>query len=306
MTLLLASANAEIGMALGRDLLGNGAAALDVVEVVVREVEANADDHTVGYGGYPNILGTVELDACVMDGTTRAAGAVAGVRRYPHPVTIARGVMERLPHVLLVGEGAERFARELGLPDRDLLTEHTETTWRRGIDTYKVDVDGPLAEGVRTLVLDPEHVTGTVNVIAIDAAGRLASAVSTSGWAWKYPGRVGDTGLVGAGNYADGRYGAATCTGWGELAMRCGAARWAVQSMAAGDAPQAALTRVLTDLPDPGMGDEVPFHMLAVAADGTYAAVSTTTTSRYAVWEPALAAPEVRQRAHVPAPGRES
>jgi beta-aspartyl-peptidase (threonine type) len=306
MTLLLASANAEIGMARGADLLGNGASALDAVEAVTRIVEANAADHTVGWGGYPNLLGAVELDATVMDGTTRAAGAVAGIRNHRHPVTIARAVMERLPHVLLAGEGAERFAREVGLPDEGLLTDEAERTWRRGVETYGVDLDGPLADAVRTLVLDPEHVTGTVNVVAIDSHGRLATAVSTSGWAWKYPGRVGDTGLVGAGSYADGRYGAATCTGWGELAIRCGAARWAVQSMADGAAPHDALARVLADLPDPGMGDAVPFHMLGVAADGRYAAVSTETTSRYAVWEPSMAAPEVRSRAHVAAPGRDA
>jgi beta-aspartyl-peptidase (threonine type) len=303
MTLLLASANAEIGMARGRELLLAGASALDAAEAVVRLVEANPDDHTVGWSGYPNILGAVELDAAVMDGTTREAGAVAGVRHHRHPVSVARAVMERLPHVLLVGEGAERFAREIGLADEELLTDAAEAAWQRGVDAYDVDRDGPLAEAVRTLVLDPEHVTGTVNVVAVDAEGRLATAVSTSGWAWKYPGRVGDTGLIGAGSYADGRYGAATCTGWGELAIRCGAARWAVQSMADGAAPEAALARVLADLPDPGMGDEVPFHMLAVAADGTYAAVSTTTTSKYAVWEPALDAPEVRGRTHVPPGG---
>jgi beta-aspartyl-peptidase (threonine type) len=303
MTLLLASANAAPGMAHGRDLLRDGASALDVVEAVARIVEANADDHTVGWSGYPNVLGDVELDAAVMDGTTRAAGAVAGVRRHRHPVSIARQVMERLPHVLLAGDGADRFARECGMPDEDLLTDAAAETWQRGVDAHPFDREGALAGAVRTLVLDPEHVTGTVNVVAIDARGRLATAVSTSGWAWKYPGRVGDTGLVGAGSYADGRYGAATCTGWGELAVRCGAARWAVQSMASGADPHAALATVLADLPDPGMGGDVPFHMLAVAAGGGYAAVSTTTTSGYAIWEPALPEPEVRPRTHVPIGG---
>jgi L-asparaginase / beta-aspartyl-peptidase len=305
MTLLLASANAEPAMALGRTMLLDGAAALDVVEAVVRVVEDNADDHTVGYGGYPDITGGVQLDASVMDGTTRAAGAVAAVEACRHPLSLARAVMARLPHAMLVGAGADRFAREVGLATEDsLLTDAAAATWRRGVETYGVDLgDGaPLAEAVRTLVLDPEHVTGTVNVIVVDAEGRLASGVSTSGWAWKYPGRVGDTGCIGAGNYADSRSGAATCTGWGELAIRCGAAVSAVRSMAAGRAPHDALAALLRDLPDPGMGDEVPFHMLGVAADGTYAAVSTTTTSRYAVWEPSLPAPEVRPRAHV-APG---
>ena len=299
MTLLLASANAELGMALGRDLLLRGASALDVVEAVTREVEANVADHTVGHGGYPNVLGDVELDAAVMDGTTRSAGAVAGVRRHRHPVTIARAVLERLPHVLLVGEGADRFGDEIGEPSEPLLTDEARATWKRGVDAYHVDPDGPLAEAVRTLVVDPEHVTGTVNVVAVDAGGRLASAVSTSGWSWKYPGRVGDTGLVGAGSYADSRAGAATCTGWGELAIRCGAARWAVQQMATGTAVADALRTVLRDLPDAGMDGDVPFHMIGVAADGTYAAVSTTATSRYAYWDPGLAEPEVRDREQV-------
>lgn len=299
MTLLIASANAEIGMALGRDLLLRGAPALDVVEAVTREVEANVDDHTVGHGGYPNILGDVELDAAVMDGTTRDAGAVAGVRRHRHPVTIARAVLERLPHALLVGEGADRFGDEIGEPSESLLTEEAEKTWRRGVETYKVDPNGPLAESVQTLVVDPEHVTGTVNVVAIDAEGRMASAVSTSGWSWKYPGRVGDTGLIGAGSYCDARAGAACCTGWGELAIRVGAARWAVQQMATGTTVADALRAVLRDLPDAGMADEVPFHMIGVGADGTYAAVSTTATSRYAYWDPGLAEPEVRKREQV-------
>ncbi|HEU0133048.1 MAG TPA: isoaspartyl peptidase/L-asparaginase [Mycobacteriales bacterium] len=300
MTLLLASANADVGMAAGRDLLLAGASALDAVEAVVRAVEANAADHTVGYGGFPNIVGDVELDASVMDGGTRAAGAVVGVRTTRHPLTLARAVMERLPHVMLAGAGADRFAREIGLAEEPLLTDEAERIWRHGVETYAVDLDGPLAEGVRTLVLDPEHVTGTVNVIAIDADGRLASAVSTSGWAWKYPGRTGDTGCIGAGNYADARAGAATCTGWGELAIRSGAARGAVEAMRRGATAFEAVAAVLRDLPDPGMGDgDVPFHMLSVRADGSHAAVSTTSTSRYAVWEPSLAAPQVRPREQV-------
>ncbi|HEX8001104.1 MAG TPA: isoaspartyl peptidase/L-asparaginase [Mycobacteriales bacterium] len=299
MTLLVASANAEIGMALGRDLLLAGRPALDVVEAVARDVEANVRDHTVGHGGYPNILGDVELDATVIDGMTRAAGSVAGVKRHRHPVTIARAVLERLPHVLLVGEGADRFGDEIGEPAESLLTDEAAATWRRGVEAYRVDPDGPLAESVRTLVEDPEHVTGTVNVVAVDAEGRMASAVSTSGWSWKYPGRVGDTGLVGAGSYCDARYGAATCTGWGELAIRCGAARWAVQQMASGTAVADALRTVLRDLPDAGTTGEVPFHMIGVDASGTVAAVSTTATSRYAYWDPGLGEPEVRDREQV-------
>ena len=116
--LLVASTNAKIGFADGMEILRRGGSALDAVEAVIRHVESNPKDHSVGYGGLPNVLGEVELDASIMNGESLAAGAVCAVKHYEHPISIARQVMERLPHVMLAGQGAERFARELGFKKR--------------------------------------------------------------------------------------------------------------------------------------------------------------------------------------------
>ena len=234
--LVVASANGDVGMDAAWAIIDQGGTALDAVEAGTRAVEDNPDDHTVGYGGYPNLLGEVELDASIMDGTTRRAGAVGGLRGYRAAVTVARAVMERLPHVLVAGEGAARLAAELGLPQEDLLTEPAKRVWREGIEG-KLDpasLAGRMLSAVASMATDPERAAGTVNFLAVDQEGRMASAVSTSGWAWKYPGRLGDTPVIGAGNYCDARYGAATCTGFGELAVRAGLARSVVAAIAAG------------------------------------------------------------------------
>jgi len=224
---VVASANGRVGILRAVEVLRRGGSALDAVEAGVREVEANPDDHTVGYGGLPNLLGVVELDAAVMDGRTLATGAVGAVKGFAHPVSIARRVMEELPHVFLVGEGAERFAREVGFAPTELLTEEARQVWLRMLrEEGQVEDPSrlPYLEKMRQYVgwaMDPEKASpGTVNFLALDRAGNLAAATSTSGWAWKYPGRLGDSPVVGAGLYADNRYGAAACTGRGEMTIR--------------------------------------------------------------------------------------
>lgn len=292
--MLVASANGDVGMDAGWEVLSSGGPALDAVEAACREAEDNPDDHTVGYGGYPNLDGVVELDASIMDGTTRAAGAVGALRGYRAAISVARAVMDRLPHVLVVGEGAANLAAQIGLPSEDLLTSDAAAVWRAGLD-------GRLAEGsaggrmlalVRDLAEDPDrarHVAGsrdpatpaspdasTVNFIAIDGAGRMASAVSTSGWAWKYPGRLGDTPIIGAGNYCDGRHGAATCTGFGELAVRTSMARSVVAAMAGGDGALGALRAAIDDLRTLGVEDDrLIMHAIALSPTGQHAAVTT-------------------------------
>jgi beta-aspartyl-peptidase (threonine type) len=134
--LLVASANGSVGMDAGWEILISGGAALDAVEAAARMVEDNPDDHSVGYDGYPNLLGVVELDASLMDGATRRAGAVGAVRGYRHPITIARAVLDRLPHVMVVGEGAERLASELGMEREELLTDATKQVWRDGVEGH--------------------------------------------------------------------------------------------------------------------------------------------------------------------------
>lgn len=219
--IVIASTNGRTGVVEAMRVLRAGGSAVDAVEAGVRVVESDPADQTVGYGGLPNLVGEVELDASIMDGATRRAGAVGAVRRCEHPISLARRVMEELPHVLLVGSGAERFAREMGFPERDLGTPEATAVWREVFETRVPAAYAdrlPYLESLRRfarLAVDPERPTETVNVIARDAAGNLSCWVSTSGWAWKYPGRLGDSPVIGAGNYADSRYGAAACTGRG-------------------------------------------------------------------------------------------
>ena len=249
-------------------ILSAGGGTLDAVEAAIRLVEGNPDDHTVGYGGYPNIDGDVELDASIMDGTTREAGAVGALRDYRAAITVARAVMERTAHVLVVGAGAVRLASEIGLHPESLLTEHSEQVWREGLH--------------QRLAADPEHAPGTVNVLALDDQGNIASGVSTSGWAWKYSGRLGDSPIIGAGSYADSRWGAAGCTGWGELAIRAGTARMIVAAMEHGRTGEDAAGRALEDLLSLDTGGHPSImHAVVLGADGSHAGVSTEPDKTY-------------------------
>lgn len=277
------------------ELLRAGASAMDAVEVAVRAVEANEADHYVGVGGLPNLLGEVELDASIMDGATRRAGAVAAVTGFPHPISIARAVCDRLPqHLLLVGAGAERFADEIGIERGETLTDEAKKLWREGLEADALETVAERQGGgevaYRRQVLErlasmPTHdgPWGTVNVLALDAAGNLAVAVSTSGYPWKYPGRVGDSALIGAGNYCDNRVGAAACTGRGELAIRANTAREVLLALQAGRGPAeagaAALAQTL-DLPDDYRS---PLQALCLTPDGRHGGASTKPGATYSV-----------------------
>ncbi len=279
MTLVVASANGLAGVDVAWDVMAAGGSVLDAVEAATRVVEDEPTDHSVGYGGYPNAAGEVELDASIMEGETRRAGAVGSLRRYRHAITVARAVMERLPHVLVVGDGAARLAAELGMEAEDLLTAEAEHVWRSRVPRG----EHPLIE-TAMVAMDPDLAAGTVNFLAVDASGRMASAVSTSGWAWKYPGRLGDTPVIGAGNYCDDRYGAAACTGWGELAVRAGTARAVVASLAAGVALTDACHIAFADLATLGVApDRVLMHLVAMDGTGEYGGFSTRPGTRYAV-----------------------
>lgn len=285
--IVVASANGEVGIDVAWDVLARGGSALDAVEAGTRAVEDNPADHTVGLGGYPNLLGQVELDASIMDGATRRAGAVGALRGHRHAITLARAVMERLPHVLVVGEGAARLAEELFGPEtEELLTSEAEGVWRDGLEGRlpPEGLAGGMLSRVASLVADPERPTGTVDFLAQDGAGHLASAVSTSGWAWKYPGRLGDSPLIGAGNYCDDRLGAAACTGWGELAIRAGTARTVVAGLAGGltvaEAGAAALADLAGLVPD---GPAPLLHLVALDRHGRHAALTTKAGADY-VW----------------------
>jgi beta-aspartyl-peptidase (threonine type) len=309
--IVVASANGRVGIAAAVDVLRRGGSALDAVEAGVRLVESYPADHSVGYAGLPNLLGQVELDASIMDGRTLAAGAVCAVQGYEHPISIARKVMEELPHVLLAGRGAERFAAAQGFQKRRLLTAEARRRWLQELETA-----GPPGPGsreryfawVRQMLARQRNTAatadaGTVNFIARDRAGNLASAVSTSGWPWKYPGRVGDSPIIGAGNYADNRYGAAACTGRGEMALRAATARSLVLylklGMSLADAGQEAM-RDLRTLVDPYASG---LHIVAMDRDGEHAGFSNLSDTTYIYMTEEMETYAERPRTSVPAAG---
>ena len=286
--IVVASANGRVGIGAAVDMLRRGGTALDAVEAGIRLVEDNVEDTSVGTGGLPNLLGEVELDASIMDGRTLHTGAVAALQGYPNPISVARKVMTELPHVLLVGEGAARFAGELGFTTADLLTDNARKVWQDRI--HGILPPGASAETLRyyddmrrwaKLATDPEKAGGTVNFLAMDGAGDIASGVSTSGWAWKYPGRTGDSPIIGAGNYCDNRYGAVACTGRGEMAIRCSTARSTILYMKTGMSLAGALTEAMRDLwslQDPYYGS---MNIVALDAHGNPGAASNTAGATY-------------------------
>ena len=258
--IVLGSRTAAAGMEAAAEILKAGGRALDAVEASIRLVETAPDVHSVGQDAWPNLLGQSELDASLMDGRTLATGAVGALQGYTHPISVARRVMEQLPHVMLVGAGAARFARETNAETVSDATGESQSAevregwanWLRERMTAEMWAKWPaerLAPWAR-LTADPETAHGTVCIIARDGRGDIASGVSTSGWAMKYPGRLGDSPIIGAGNYCDNRHGAAACTGFGEMAIRTGAARSALLYVKMGMTIAEALDAVATDLDD--------------------------------------------------------
>jgi len=278
--IVIASANGEIGMQDAMQALKNGNSAVDAVEAGIRVVEANPEDRTVGMGGFPNLLGEVEVDAAIMDGRELASGAVGAVRNCLHPISVARKVMEKLPHVFLAGLGAERFAAEMGFEPVDLLTDETKRIWAQrlqqdhpGVDLDKLAQQPDLWKWVM-MATDPERAKGTINFIVRDGRGDIAAGVSTSGWAWKYPGRLGDSPMVGAGLYVDNRFGAAACTGMGEMAIRACTAHSVVFYLKMGMPLEEAGRRAMLDLNDLGGRYLSQMNFLAMDQDGKFAGFS--------------------------------
>lgn len=308
---IIGSERSEVGLPAGMAVLRAGGSALDAVEAALRRCEDNRDDHYVGTGGLPNARGDVELDASIMVGSTRAFGAVAALRGYPNPISVARAVLERLPqHALLVGEGAALFAAECGYSTAELLTDEARRLWRDALHEAEDAVEGENTDATagdvayRRAALDlvrrlapHEGPWGTINVIALDRYGELVSGVSTSGFPYKYPGRVGDSAIPGAGNYCDARYGAAACTGRGELSMRATGARVVVEQLARGADPSAACAAMLADtatLPDEFRAE---LRVLALTPDGRHGAAAGQPGSVYVVLSEDGAEPELRPRA---------
>ena len=238
-----------------------GASALDAAEAGVRVSELDPEVRTVGLGGYPDREGRVTLDASIMDHDGRC-GAVAALEQIANPVSVARRVLEATPHVMLVGEGALRFAEAQGFARTELLTDAA----RRDYEAWLTE-RGPERPAVNVENHD------TIGLLALDKVGRLAGACTTSGAAYKYAGRVGDSPIVGAGLYVDGEVGAATATGWGEAVIRASGSFLVVELMRQGLDPQAAceaaVERVVAKNPD---WREIQVGFVALARDGRWGA----------------------------------
>jgi isoaspartyl peptidase/L-asparaginase-like protein (Ntn-hydrolase superfamily) len=260
----------------------------------------------VGIGGYPNILGEVELDAALMEGKDLTSGAVGAMRYYEHPISVARKVLDNLPHVFLVAEGAERFAGEMGFERRNLLTPEVRKTWQKQLnsdippDQLSRFPDIPDLWRWIEITTDPEHTHGTTNFMALDKYGTLAAGVSTSGWAWKYPGRLGDSPIVGAGLYADNRYGAAACTGTGEMAIRSCTAHSVVFYIKFGLSVEEAGQQAMDDLNNLGGNYLSGMNIIILTPDGLHGGFSSRENTHYSYITYSMSEPKQAQRIIVP------
>ena len=298
------------------DMVAAGADPLDAAIAGVNMVELDPDDMTVGLGGLPNEDGVVQLDASCMHGPTRRAGAVGCLEDIATPSLVAKAVMDHTDHIFLVGAGAKKFALEMGFKEQDLLTEKSRAAWlrwkaglnpndnwldaspdstsRRPRATPAMPQRGPSGNLDDHVVLDERgvpHTFGTINMNAVTANGDIGSVTTTSGLSWKIPGRVGDSPIIGAGQYCDNDVGAAGSTGRGEANIKVCGAFLAVELMRQGKSPQDALLEVMRRvikmterrlLDDKGR----PFFDLnfyAVSKDGRYAGSSAYEGSHFAV-----------------------
>lgn len=299
--ILIANSEGAPGIAKTVDLLKDGVAAIDASVEGICLVEADPTVRSVGYGGWPNLIGEMEFDAAVMDGRTREIGAVAALKGFVPAAKVAREVLRRLPHALLAGDGAARFAAETGFSSTDTLLDDSRRVWRNVVaqrlteDDVDRFPDIPLIP-LAGLIKDPERVRDTTVYLARDTSNNVAAATSTSGWAWSYPGRVGDSPIPGAGFYADSRFGAAACTHTGEMTMRTGTARSIVLAMQLGQSLDQAVELAVNDLADlkDGFLGGVVIH--AIDADDNHRVVNFRCQDpvRYWHWNASMSEPEQR------------
>ena len=297
--LIISSANGVNALGRGMDILKKGGDTLDAVVAAVSVVEDDPNDDSVGYGGLPNEEGEVELDASCMHGPTHRAGSVASVRRIKNVARLAKTVMERTNHVMLVGDGARRFAVAQGFEEMNLLTEHSRKiwlawkasssfNWRPGIDSpeWKEKVaaifdDTPedqalLAYAQRVIAHPP---TGTIPCMAVDPKGDISATTTTSGLAWKIPGRVGDSPIIGAGCCVDNEVGAAGSTGKGEENIKISGGHTIIEMMRQGKSPKDACLEAMARVAHNYKDDKKKlgtFHLYfyALNKDGQHGATS--------------------------------
>jgi len=257
-------------------ILSQGGHSLDAVEAGARIPEADIKNHSVGKGGYPDRDGHVTLDASIMDAEANCGG-VACLENIEHAVSVARKVMEKTPHVLLVGDGALQFALAQGFRKQNLLTPAAGNAWKEWLKTshYKPEINSEVRDYGAGVPIDKNN-HDTIGILALDVHGKLAGACTTSGAAWKLHGRVGDSPIIGAGLYVDGEVGAATSTGMGEEVIRNAGSFLVVELMRQGRSPaeacKEAVLRVLHKHPSTARGTQVAFLAMNRAGEvGGYA-----------------------------------
>lgn len=254
-------------------ILSKGGRALDAVEAGAKVPEADPEDHSVGYGGYPDRTGRVTLDACIMNEQGRC-GSVAFLEHIKHPVSVARKVIETSPHVMLVGEGALEFALQQGFKKENLLTAEAERFWKN----WKANPEYPITDSGKYQNHD------TIGILALDRSGNLSGACTTSGAAMKMHGRVGDSPLIGAGLFVDKEIGAAAATGAGEEVIRIAGSHLVVELMRQGFNPKEACKKAVKRIINNNggkTGAQVGF--LALNKNGEYGGYSIHTGYGYTV-----------------------
>lgn len=268
------------------EVLKKGGRALDAVEQGVWVPEADPNNQTVGYGGFPDRDGKVTLDACIMDEFGNC-GSVASLEHIVHPISVARRVMEKTPHVMLAGDGALQFALQQGFKKENLLTAKSEKDWKEWLKTSKYK---PVMN-IENKAFAPKKLPGnqynhdTIGMLALDASGNLSGACTTSGMAFKLHGRVGDSPIIGAGLYVDNEVGGATSTGVGEEVIRNVGSFLVVELMRQGYPPEEACKEAVMRIikKKPQTAKEIQVGFLALNKKGQYGAYAIQQGFSYAV-----------------------
>lgn len=300
--IVIASANGLQACKKAMEMIKSGADTLDAVIAGVNIVELDPKQHSVGYAGLPNEEGVVELDASVMHGPTRRCGSVAGVRGVKAPSKLAKLVMTETDHIMLVGEGADKFAKEMGYKLEELLTDESRLAWlvwkrsvrdKSGHTNWSSELEGGTATAElkemfpdadeKTLAWAMEMAihppTGTINCLALNSKGEMSGVTTTSGLAWKIAGRVGDSPIIGAGLYLDQDVGGAGSTGRGEENIRIAGAHTIVENMRHGMTPKEACLDALKRISRNFKDDrarlaQFDINFYALRKDGMYAGTS--------------------------------
>ncbi|MGQ0764805.1 MAG: N(4)-(beta-N-acetylglucosaminyl)-L-asparaginase [Gemmatimonadota bacterium] len=288
---VIASSNGLRGVKVARDRILAGEDTLDAIIAGVNIQELDPEDTSVGLGGLPNADGVVQLDASCMHGPTRRAGAVACLEDIATPSLVAKAIMDYTDHILLVGDDARRFAVSMGFPVQNLLTEKSRQEWLRWRSRLN-PADNWLDHDDDVRI---RFSNGTINMNAVSAAGDISSVTTTSGRAWKIPGRVGDSPIIGAGQYCDNTVGAAGSTGRGEACIKVCGAFLAVEQMRLGRSPEQALLHVVervvamteSRLLGPNGRPRFDLDFYAVHKDGRYAGVSAYEGGTFAICDDA-------------------